>query len=147
MEIRSVDIVRPVLQRLHGDWDSRRRGRRFPARADFDPLDLKYVLGYLSLVEVRREPPHFRYRLHASNLAARLGLDLTGKSIESIPSAEQRDHARRHYAEVVGLGAPIAYPRRLLLRDDDFIDAEALVLPLAADGSHIDMLMSALVWR
>jgi len=35
--------------------------RRFPARADIDPLDFGYVLGHVMLLDVLRDPLRFRY--------------------------------------------------------------------------------------
>src|SRR4051794_23492799 len=43
-----IEIESATLRRLYADWDARRRGRKLPARADFDPLELKYILGNLS---------------------------------------------------------------------------------------------------
>ncbi|MGH6969146.1 MAG: PAS domain-containing protein, partial [Stellaceae bacterium] len=95
-----------MLQRLHRDWESRRRDRRMPARADFDPVDLKYVLGYLSLVDVRRNPLGFRFRIHASNVAARVGFDLTGKDVDAIADVHYRKLVRAHYIAVVERRGP-----------------------------------------
>src|SRR5690348_15860588 len=75
-------LTNVALKRLHDEWRSRCRGRNFPARADFDPAEMGYILGNLSLVEVRRHPLRFFFRVHASNVATRLGFDMSPKLLD-----------------------------------------------------------------
>lgn len=115
-----------------------------PARADFDVVDLKYMLGNLNLFDVLREPLRFRFRVHASNAVARLGYDLTGKTVDDYRDPAYRDLVNGHYRAVVDSRAP----RRVLY--DPFASAakvlrwEGLILPLGADGASVDMLMVGL---
>jgi len=141
-----MDIHASDLQRLREDWDRRRRGREFPARADFDPLDLKYILGSLSLIDVLHDPLRFRIRLHATNVVDRAGLDLTGKLIDEMP-AERRQMAEAHYREVVDRRTPIVRRYAHHPVDERLWNCEVLVLPLSSDGRAIDLLMSAFVWN
>jgi hypothetical protein len=135
------------LQRLYRDWDARRRGREFPARADFSPHDLLYVIGNLSLIDVGYAPLSFRYRIFASNLATRFGKEMTNKTVEELPFPRQVELAREHFTEVVNRRAPVAY-----LRDPTFLrynvprNFEILALPLSADGKTVDMLMVGYAW-
>ena len=142
-----LDIAAPQLRRLYEDWDQRRRGREFPARADFDPLDLKYVLGDLSLVDVLRDPVRFRFRLHASNVVDRGGIDMTGRLVDDMPDERRRGNTLRHYTKVVAQRAPSVISLRNEYTDLRSWHCEVLVLPLAADGTTIDMLMAAFAWE
>ncbi|MGH6977545.1 MAG: PAS domain-containing protein [Stellaceae bacterium] len=135
-----------MLQRLHRDWESRRRDRRMPARADFDPVDLKYVLGYLSLVDVRRNPLGFRFRIHASNVAARVGFYLTGKDVDAIADVHYRKLVRAHYIAVVERRGPAVEFHDRVMTDNVCLHCEVLALPLGDDGETVDRIMSALVW-
>lgn len=137
----------PALRRLFEDWQSRRRGRVFPARGDFDPLAMKYILGNLSLVEVRRHPLRFFFRVHASNVAARSGFDLTGKHLEDYPDARHRDLIRDHFIRTIADRAPILVQREAYFTDNLVLHCEALSLPLAKDGELIDMLLTGFVWH
>ncbi|MBV8535853.1 MAG: PAS domain-containing protein [Alphaproteobacteria bacterium] len=141
------DINAPQLRRLHEDWDQRRRGREFPARADFDPLDLKYILGDLSLVDVLRDPLRFRYRLHASNLVNRGGIDMTGRLVDEMPDERRRGNTLRHYNKVMSGRAPSVVSLQNEYTDLRSWHCEVLVLPLATDGATIDMLMVAFAWE
>ena len=140
-----LELKTPVLRQLYQDWDERRRGREMPARADFDPLDLKYCIGNLSLIDVAHEPLRYRFRLHASTVAQSIGFDLTGKDLDAMPDAEYRRIVADHYAEVLAARKPVAKYRHRQMTDQHIWSCEVLVLPLASDGKTIDMLMSGFV--
>ena len=142
----SLLIRAAPLRCLYRDWDARRNGRACPARADFDPLELRYILGCLSLIDVLRDPLRFVFRLHASNNAARLGADLTGKELVEMPAAAEPDRVRVHYELVVSSRAPQVQRRKSTLASAISWEYEVLVLPLASDGETVDMLMVGMSW-
>jgi hypothetical protein len=138
-------IINPRLRRLYELWLSKCAGRRFPSRADFDPIDLRFILGNLILVDViEGTPPDFRIRLHGSNLASRHGYELTGKMLEALPLSEQRDRARQTFTAVAATGEPVHGHR-----DQVFNELrrryETIVLPLSHDGKIVDMLLVGLI--
>jgi hypothetical protein len=144
---RRVPTIRsPTLERLLGDWEDRRRGRLMPARADFDPVDIKYVIGNLSLVDVQRDPLRFRFRVHATNIAARVGFDLTGKDVDAIADPHYRQLVRDHYLAVVDRRQPVVEFRDRVMTDKTCLHCEVLALPLGDDGETVDRIMSAFVW-
>jgi hypothetical protein len=56
-----------------------------PSRADIDPLDLRFAIGNLILVDaIEAEPLRFRVRLHGTNLSERMDFDLTGKMLDEM---------------------------------------------------------------
>jgi len=140
-----LELKTPMLRQLYQDWDKRRGAREMPARADFDPLDLKYCIGNLSLIDVAHEPLRYRFRLHASTVAQSVGFDLTGKNLDAMPDLEYRRVVADHYAEVVAARLPVAKYRNRQMTDRHLWHCEVLVLPLSSDGKIIDMLMSGLV--
>ncbi len=135
------------LRQLYRDWDARRAGRRVPARADFDPVEMKYILGQLSLIDVARDPLRFVFRLHASGNVRHLGVDLTGKELAFMPKPNLRDRIRTHYELAVASREPVVQRRGGSFADGREVDYEVLVLPLASDGETIDMLMSGVIWN
>jgi hypothetical protein len=139
-----IDIKRPKLRRLYGDWLERRRGRPIPARADFDILDFRYILGDLNLLDVLYEPLRFRFRVHATNAVARLGFDLTGKTIDSYPDPEYRRIVREHFTAAVELRAPQRIVRDPYRFRDRVLRWEGLILPLSTGGSTVSMLLVGL---
>lgn len=134
------------LRYLYRDWDARRAGRPFPARADFDPLELRYILGNLSLIDVLRDPLRFVFRLHASQNAAHLGADLTGKEVAEMPAWVDPASVRAQYEHVVATRAPKARRRVGTHADGIRWEYEVLVLPLSTGGETVDMLMAGMSW-
>lgn len=136
-----------ALHRLYAEWQQRRKGRAFPARADFDPLEMKYVVGKLSLIEVRHHPLRFFFRVHAGGAAERLGFDLTRKFLDDYPDIRHRDLIHDHFICVLAEGMPISIRRDAQATDNHVLQCEATVLPLAKDGQSIDMLITGFAWR
>ena len=143
--LSSADIRAPALRRLYDDWQARRRGREFPARGDFDAPDLKYVLGNIAMFDVAYDPLRFRFRLHGSRIAQRVGYDMTGKDFEEMPAPGLRQEMRRHFTTVLETRAPRVEIRAREVGAEGVIDCEVLVLPLSRDGATIDILMVG-VW-
>jgi hypothetical protein len=139
-------IVNPRLRRLYEYWCERRGERRYPARADIDPLDLTVLMGNLILVEVvQGEPLRFRIRLHGTNLVQRAGYELTGKMLNELPITQFRQLAMDTFTHVATTGKPFrGYQDRVL--DDRTHRYETVMLPLSNDGERIDMLLIGLIY-
>lgn len=140
-----LEIASPNLRRLHGDWLSRLRGRAMPARRDFDILDFKYILGDLNLLAVERDP--LRFRVHATNATVRLGLDLTGRTVDDYPDPDYRAMVGGLYAEVIETRAPRCVMQMRYRLPDKLLSWEVLVLPLSNDGSDVNMLLVGFRFR
>ena len=136
----------PRLQRFYAYWRERRGARRFPARRDLDPADFTYVLGYVMLMEVHREPLRFRFRLHGSELVRHGGYDMTGKWIEDLHGEENRRALRERCLSLLDTGQP-QFVRSQRLLDGKLMRYEAVWVPLSDDGQTINMLMRALCYR
>jgi len=141
------EIHDPDISRFVDYWSAKRGHDRYPARAALDPLDFRYVLGDVVIIEAHRASPPspqrwaFRYRLIGANVVARDGYDLTNKTLEDLPEPEYRERIRTTWTEVCETGTPAHYIRELIL-DGRFRRYEVVVLPLASNGQDIDMLIS-----
>ncbi len=101
-------IINRRLQQLYTCWLNKRAERRFPSRADFDPVELRFILGNVLLIDViEGATPDFRIRLHGSNLVHRHGYELTGKMLDELPLVEQRERARLAFTTVATTGEPL----------------------------------------
>lgn len=133
-------IRHPELRRLYDYWKARRGGRRYPGRLDIDPVDIKYALGNVSLVEVVGDPPRFRWRLVGSQLAHRLGNDMTNQWVDEYPNQGYREYLIGSYHKILKTGEPT-----LALNERDIEGKprrfEVLRLPLAEDGQTINMIL------
>ena len=140
------EITNPRLRRLYDYWGEQQRGRRFPSRVDVDPLDLRFLLGNLILVDViYGEPLSFYIRLHGTNLAQRSGYEMTGKMLSDLPVTEFRNLAVESFTAVAMSGEPLHGHRDRVL-DGRLRQYETLILPLSKDGDQVDMLMIGMIY-
>ncbi|MCR9221516.1 MAG: PAS domain-containing protein [Alphaproteobacteria bacterium] len=130
----------PRLLRLYRYWRARCDGRRAPARADIDPLDLPDLLPNLWLMDVEADPLDFRNRLAGTATAQLIGRDVTGKRFAEIFTGPDSAEIFAEYRGVVESWRPHAAARTVFWADRSFIRYRRLVTPLSADGRRVDML-------
>src|SRR5262245_61412683 len=108
MEGLLARIRHPVLKRMVAFWDEKRRGRDWPSRADFDPLEFAFAVGYVSLIDVVPTPQAHRYffRLDGTRQAELFGVDFTGKFLDQLADAESMRVAEQSYGAAVDQGEP-----------------------------------------
>ena len=140
-------VADPQIRRFVEYLRSKRGEGIHPSRAAIDPLDFRYVLGDVVIIEAYRSPTgsrwpwHFRYRLVGANVVERDGYNLTNKTLEDLPEPEYRERVRNTWLEVCETGKP-AHGIRELVLDQRLRCYEVVVLPLASNGEDIDMLIS-----
>jgi hypothetical protein len=130
----------PRLAQLLDYWRGRCGGRAMPTRADIDPLDFTYILGHIVLLGVERDPLRFRVRLQGTEIVQRLGVDLTGRTVDALPMPSFRALIATAVAEVAERGVPLLRQRNMIM-DDRLLRYEALLLPLAGDSGAVDTVM------
>ena len=140
-------IKHPRLRQLYDYWDGKRGDRPMPARADLDPIDIRFAIGDVILVDVLdEESPRFRIRLHGTNLAERTNFDLTGKMLDEMPAPEFRELVTRTFRRVVHTREPLhALAERLL--DGRVHRYETIIMPLSSDGERIDRPMVGMIFE
>jgi hypothetical protein len=136
-------IVDPLLLRLYDYWQERRASRPMPSRSDIDPVDMRFMLGNILLVDVLEAPRRFYIRLHGTNLVHRAGYEMTGKMLEELPGADFRLRAQQFFTAAVETRQPqhVRRSRTLSGRPQPY---EALVLPLSRAVPQVDMLLIGL---
>ena len=139
-------IVCADLQRLYKDWKARVSGG-IPRRDDFDPVDFRYILGRMSIIEIRREPRRYFYRLHGTELGGLLGFDLTGKYLDEAPNPHWAALARQHNDAVATSGIPCVTRRFDQAAGSRQFNVEVLGLPISSDGDTLDMLITAVTYH
>jgi hypothetical protein len=136
-------IASTRLRRLLLDWDSWRRGREFPSRADVDPAQVKYMLGGIVLLDVSYEPLQFRYRLMGAHLAQRRGSDMTGKLLNENPDPELAAGLIRLNTLVIETRQPQLHAYNIHGKvTGRTYNYDALNMPLSQDGTVINMIFS-----
>jgi hypothetical protein len=144
-ELSPETITDPKIRQVYAYWQNARRGRVLPSRADMDPLDLRFCLGWICLIDVIDGPVRrFRFRLDGSRLADLTGYDLTNQYVD-----EMKDPAYAAFLSTL-------YNRAVDTREAIFIgDSEdwgrrgylmqSATLPLSDDGEHANALMDVLI--
>jgi len=132
------------LRRLYAYWLEKSDGRQFPAKAEIDPVEFAYALGYVTLVDVELAPRRYRFRLDGSRLVELSGTDYTGRYLDELPGAEYIAFIKETYDRVVDGGAPFCY-RKAGLLDQQHFSEETLILPLGDHPPTVDRLMVAVI--
>ena len=111
-----------------------------PARADLNPAELAKILSKVMLVDVLTQAPHFRYRVFGTSIADWIRFDATGQTLDAIEPENYRKMLFATYMECVGARGPIAH--RVLWDTKEVPHRyKRLMMPLAADGKNVDMLL------
>lgn len=140
-EITLSEVTHPNILRVHQYWLDKRAGRTLPARADVDPFELRFALGYICLVDVIRDPTlRFKFRLDGSKLSSLTGFDLTGKFADEMADSEYRDFMIAVYLRSVEARTPLFFRHREEWQQSGMF-MESVTLPLAVDGETVDTIM------
>lgn len=115
-----------------------------PARGDFDPLDVRYAVGFISLIDVHPNPLRFQFRLDGTKQVELFGVDCTGRFIDEAMPGDHAALATKSYSEVVECRAPRHHLRKIRFHER-IIDYEVLILPFSEDGDRVNLLMTVIV--
>lgn len=145
------DEAAASLHSLYELWESRRNGRKVPARQDIDVLELRPWLGWLTVMDMVDDGADFVYRIFGTSQANQIGVDLTGRRTSTCPEVTQsfldslRDSAAAarpifgvRVIEISARGYAYRWQRLILplTRQTDMIDTfMILAAPVAPAGS------------
>ena len=139
-------IKHPKLRQLYEYWDGKRGERAMPSRADLDPIDIRFAIGNVILIDViAGDPLRFHIRLHGTNLSERVRFDLTGKMLDEMPSPEFRELSRLSFTKVATTHEPL-HARRDQILDNRRRHYETIILPLSSDGESVDRILCGLFY-
>jgi hypothetical protein len=138
---------RPEIRLFYAYWDGKRQGRRFPARADLDPLDIPSLLRHIFLIDVRPELPRLTYRVFGTALVELFKRDLTGQEVGAGLRPEQIPGLRDRYARILRDGMPFYHRDRMHETTNDYSEVERVILPLSDGGPEIRQLIGMTIPR
>ncbi len=134
-------VVTPRLGRLYDYWVEKRGARTCPGRRDIDPLDLRWILGRLCLLEHVPEGDHFRFRLYGVEFVQKEGMDLTGRLMGEHPDPVHAARVTRLLRHIRRTARPWAGHEESTIMGRPW-SYTSLLLPLAADGRTVDMVLA-----
>jgi hypothetical protein len=137
------DLHDPRLRRLYDYWNGLRGDAAMPPKAAIDPIDFRYILGYVTLVDVESEPRRYHFRLDGSILARLSGMDYTGRYLDDLGMPDYIDFIAAGYDLVVDGGKPYAY-RKEADFDAKTFDEETLILPLGTTDAVTHLMVAVI---
>ncbi len=144
-----ISSCSPDIKAVYSYWKSKADGRRMPARADIDPLDLVPYLPSIMLVHVGPRTPgtttspgrDYTYRLVGTREVAVRGSDPTGQSVATHAFGHDPGLALKNYDAVVQSAEPLLDRSEEVSADGWMRDLDAIFLPLSDDGSSVNMVL------
>jgi hypothetical protein len=133
-------VQSPRIHRLYAYWREK-AGAAMPARAEFDPVDVRDLLPNLMMVDVLGQPPRFRYRLVGTRVAQYTGFDFTGRYLDEMV-VQGRDFMDECYSRLLGERRPLFGHYAWLVRSRHFGRCEFALFPLSDDGQKVDRCIS-----
>lgn len=138
-----------LMQQGHAYWHSLRPAAGLlPGRQHVDPIAIPMLLPHLWLLDVLRDAAmpngiRLRYRLVGSHVELGLGQTKTGRWFDEAEPAFASDAAMRAPYEAAVLRHEPHYRRGKprFASNNSATSLERLMLPLAGDGSAVDMLL------
>ena len=130
--VLASEIAHPDLRRLYSIWDEARGSGRFPAPGVITPRQMLFMLERIALVEIKREPLRFFWRVVGGWWRDHFGFEGTGKYVDEWPSEPQRNMLLESYGVIVATEGPCRHLRNQIV-DGQTLIYEAILLPLGSD--------------
>jgi hypothetical protein len=135
------------LAQLHAYWRSIcPDARTLPGRQHFEPLMVPRLLPWIWLIDVSHDPLRFRYRLIGTIHVDACGWNQTGLYLDQVHPRFIGSSAYPQFCAVAERGDLAFYagaPTYVIKKD--YISIERLIMPLARDGTVVDMLLGITV--
>lgn len=140
----ATELVHPVLRQLHTYWTAKCAGRFAPSRADIDPVDFSFALGWTALIDVVDGGASFNVRVWGGKMKAFSRGEYTGQSNLQFLDEAMGAKVLAGFRRVVAERKPAAMLRDIetAMRHYRF---ESLVLPLSDDGETVTQLLTAAI--
>jgi hypothetical protein len=103
---------------------------------------MPWILGHLCLLEHLPDSDEFRFRVYGVQFVQKEGMDLTGKLMSDHPDRIHADRVNRALRHIRRTAEPWARHEDSTILGRPW-SYTTLLLPLAADGATVDMVLAA----
>jgi hypothetical protein len=136
------EAVLPEFRALYRYWAQVRGDRWAPSwsefRLDYLPAE---IIPWCVVVDIHRDPLAFRYRFWGTRVSDLLGVDLTGKFSDEIPSRPYAVRARAEYTQMLARKAAM-YTDKSHINDMEMeVRYQILRVPFSTD-SEVENILS-----
>ena len=140
------------LAALYSYWAGKRGPRAMPGRPDIDPAELLPLLPHILLIDVIDGGRDFRYRLVGTEIERHIGRPVTGRLISEVLSGDYFAYIRSLHQRATTEAAAVYSENNFNVERSgfalvaDYKRAYRLMLPLARDGSSVDIILCGQVF-
>ena len=141
----TLSFVHPALVKAFAYWNSSRRERAMPGRADITPQGMRSFLPHVALVEVKPRPgngPDYFVRLAGTAIEEVFG-KRTGRPLTQDVPPELAVRWRAQFDAAVNSQKPLRATGRIAYENKTWLEAEILCAPLSEDGTSVSMVLLA----
>ena len=136
----------PRVRQLRDYWESKRRGRALPARADIEPVEIKSLLPDLIIADLFTDPLRVRFRLAGTRVCDAFGFNIVGRWLEELNVAADIPFWVAQYGRMMTTQAPV-YGRTTGTHGDfELFRGNWAMFPLSSDGQRVDQCLEIEDW-
>lgn len=135
-DAKTLGIDRPKHIELLNLWNTIRGDRRAPTREEFDPSDVRTLLGSIFLVE-RLDDGDYFYRVVGTTIVSHVGFESSRKRLSELESFVDTNRIRQHFDDVVSRNMPRYDFASGPWRGREWQYYHRLLLPLSTDGDTV----------
>ena len=144
--IPPAEIQSPLVRALFAYWDRIRVGRFAPKWSDVQPGDIKSLLPYLIVGQVRTNPFDFQYRIVGTAVVEAFGFDFTWETLRSPLPGSDAPSWLGLYRQFVERRTPSFGQYRMPLSLTEMQRVDVGIFPLSSDGVSVDRLIELEDW-
>jgi len=120
-------------------------GGSVPSRGYVSPTEIGPVLSWTFLIDVTPQEG-YRYRLVGTGIVREMGYDMTGQLVSRAYAGPDWDQVQQDYQWVIENRKPCLTHNSVVIPvSRQNYSYRRLLLPLANDGQHVDMLIGAAI--
>lgn len=131
----------PTIQNGFEYWQSKGWPERLPRREDLDPFDVPALMPQIVLLDVRREPRDFFYRVIGTGVTEHLSKDWTGTWMSEIEHQRPPSRIWENCDKVVESKVPALSCVPYVGPHADFLYGEDVILPLGNERGDVEKLL------
>lgn len=135
------------LFRLYQYWQSKKFSGRAVRRADIDLSEITTLLPNLLILDISGEPARFRHRFVGTDIVEEMGRDVTGQFVSADLYGEATEEIVNSLEETVREARPFRRTAHLKWHERDWLEIEAVELPVVDDEGSVIALVCGLVFR
>jgi hypothetical protein len=132
------------LKAAYAVWNAARTDRVAPRRDEIVPANLRGVLTFTFTMDVVDFGKDFRFRFAGDRISQFMGRRFAGSLLSEQTGSPFFDNMRAMFSACVAARSPIASGvRQATYPGKDFLEVEAMVLPLSDNGVDVTHLFGA----